>query len=199
MATAKAFLHPIDDFEDYAAANLPKVASDYFNGGSLDGATLTNNRTAFQKYYIQPRALRDVSNITTSLKVFDHEIPFPVGVAPAAMQRMAHPDGELATARGCGTFGTVMGLSTFSTTSLEDVKIAADTARKKSGECGNTECVLQLYVFENRKTTEELVRRAEGVCYRKAIRRLRRNLIVSQHLGSKHSFSPLTPPFLDAV
>lgn len=165
MSTVKPFLYSIDDFENHAIASLPKVASDYFNGGSLDGATLRSNRMAFQKYYVQPRALRDVSEITTRRKVFRNDIPFPVGIAPAAMQKMAHADGELATARGCGTFGTVMGLSTFSTTALEDVKSAADSARDASGRSGDSECVLQLYVFVNRETTEKLVRRAEGVCF----------------------------------
>lgn len=155
-------MYSIDDFEQYAIAHLPKLASDYFNRGSQDNTTLRDNRSEYEKYYIQPRALRDVSNIQMASKVFDNIIPFPVGIAPAAMQKMAHPQGELATAKGCGMVGTIMGLSTFSTTSMEDVKVAADRARGSTGQTGMSECVLQLYVFENRKTTESLVRRAEG-------------------------------------
>lgn len=92
-----------------------------------------------------------------------NEMPFPCCVAPAAMQRMAHPDGEEATARGCGRFGAVMGLSTFATASLEDVKRAADRARRQAGLEGGSECVLQMYLFENRETSRALVRRAEGI------------------------------------
>ena len=90
------------------------------------------------------------------------------------MQKMAHPDGEEATARACGSYGTVMGLSSFSTTSLEDVKSQADQARKIAGLSGESECVLQMYLFENRATSEDLIRRAEGG----------RSLLVEQSSGS---------------
>lgn len=79
---------------------------------------------------------------------------------------MAHPDGEEATARACGSYGTVMGLSSFSTTSLEDVKSQADAARTASGKNGPSECVMQMYLFENRATTDDLVRRAEAAGYK---------------------------------
>lgn len=78
------------------------------------------------------------------------------------MQKMAHPEGEEATAKACGSYGTVMGLSSFSTTSLEDVKARADLARENAGLNGKSECVLQMYLFENRSTSEDLIRRAEG-------------------------------------
>lgn len=82
------------------------------------------------------------------------------------MQKMAHPDGEEATARACGTYGAVMGLSSFSTTSLEDVKEQADEARRAAGKDGRSEFVMQMYLFENRATTDDLVRRAEKAGYK---------------------------------
>ncbi|CAI4214269.1 unnamed protein product, partial [Parascedosporium putredinis] len=85
------------------AEMLPKMVRDYFNGGAMDSITLRANQEEYRRFYIVPRVLRDVST-------------------PAAMQRMAHPDGEEAMAKGCGAYGAVMGLSSFSTTSLEDVK-----------------------------------------------------------------------------
>ncbi|KAL1858073.1 hypothetical protein VTK73DRAFT_7962 [Phialemonium thermophilum] len=168
---AKPELYSIDDFEAYAAATLPKMVRDYFDGGALDGITLRANREAYHRYYIKPRVLRDVSNVDTSTRVFPsgHTIPFPCCVAPAAMQRMAHPDGEEATARGAGAYGTVMGLSSFSTTSLEEVKRAADRARAGAGLPGECECVLQMYLFENRATSEDLVRRAEREGYKAVV------------------------------
>lgn len=161
---SKPAVYSVDDLEEYAANHLPKMARDYFNGGALDGITLRANREEFQKWYIRPRVLRNVADVQTKTKVFPggNEIPFPCCIAPAAMQRMAHPDGEEATARGCGSFGTVMGLSTFATTSLEDVKVAADLARQAASLDGPSECVLQMYLFENRETSKALVRRAEG-------------------------------------
>ncbi|KAF4983834.1 hypothetical protein FZEAL_840 [Fusarium zealandicum] len=160
----KPTVHSIDDLEEYAAGHLPRMARDYFNGGALDGVTLRANRSEYQKWYIKPRALRNAAGVTTKTKVFSevNDIPFPCCVAPVAMQRLAHPDGEIASARGCGTFGTVMGLSTFSTTSLEDVKVAADDARRAAQLDGKSECVLQMYLFENREASKTLVQRAES-------------------------------------
>jgi len=159
-------IHSIDDLEAQAVARLPKMVRDYFNGGAMDSVTLAANRKAFGDYYILPRALRDVSSIDMSAKVFNNTLPFPCSVAPAAMQKMAHPDGEIATARACGRAGVVMGLSSFSTTSLEEVKAAADEARREAGLEGESECVLQMYLFENRSVSEGLIRRAEAVGYR---------------------------------
>lgn len=171
MAT-KPLIHSIDELEEYATNSLPKTARDYFNGGSLDNITLRANRQEYQKYYIRPRVLRDVSNVQTSLKVFPggNDLPFPCAVAPAAMQRMAHPDGEIATAKGCGMFGCPMGLSTFATASLEDTKIAADQARKAAGKDGPSECMLQMYLFENRETSKALIERAESAYARRLVR-----------------------------
>lgn len=162
--TSKSAAHSIDDLELYASQHLPKYARDYFNGGALDSVTLRANLDAFKKYYIRPRVLRDVSKLSLSTRCFPggNEIPFPCCVAPAAMQRMAHPDGEAATARACGSYGTVMGVSSFSTTALEDVKTHADAARKRAGLPGSSECVLQMYLFEDRKTSEDLIGRAES-------------------------------------
>ncbi|KAJ9157687.1 Hydroxyacid oxidase 1-like protein [Pleurostoma richardsiae] len=165
---SKPELYSIDDFEQYASEYLPKMVRDYFNGGALDSVTLRGNLSAFRSWYIKPRVLRDVSGLSISTKVFPDgkEIPFPCCVAPAAMQKMAHPDGEEATARACGSFGTVMGLSSFSTTSLEDVKLQTDESRKSAGLSGESECVLQMYLFENRSTSEDLIRRAEKAGYK---------------------------------
>jgi (S)-2-hydroxy-acid oxidase len=164
---AKPIVHSIDELEEHATHHLPRMVRDYFNGGSQDGVTLRGNRQEYGKWYIQPRVLRDVSNVDTKTRVFPdgNQVPFPCCLAPAAMQRMAHPDGELATARACGAFGTVMGLSTFATTSIEDVKTSADEARRGAGLTGPSECVLQMYLFSNRETSKTLIRRAEGMSH----------------------------------
>lgn len=168
--------HPIplsiDDLERYAELHLPKMVREYYNGAALDGVTHASNLASYRQYYIRPRMLRNVSNIDTSSVMFHNRVPFPCCIAPSAMQRMAHPDGEEATARACGGAGLVMGLSTFSTTRLEDVKREADKARERMimeacndslGEKeSKSECVLQMYLFENRETTYGLIRRAES-------------------------------------
>ncbi|TPX11128.1 uncharacterized protein E0L32_007989 [Thyridium curvatum] len=167
-STSKPELYSIDDFEKYASDHLPKMVKDYFNGAALDGVTLRANLSSYLDYYIRPRVLRDVSKVKTRTRAFKdgNEIPFPLCVAPAAMQKMAHPEGEEAMARGCAGFGTVMGLSSFSTTSLEAVKEQADRARRSAGFVGESECVLQMYLFENFQTSVDLIRRAEKKGYK---------------------------------
>ncbi|XP_077489772.1 uncharacterized protein LOC144100790 isoform X2 [Amblyomma americanum] len=78
------------------------------------------------------------------------EVSMPLGIAPSAMQKMAHRDGEKGTAVASQDAGTVMILSTLSSTSIEDLRAAAP----------NATLWLQLYVFKNRTVTEELLHRA---------------------------------------
>lgn len=49
---------------------------------------------------IRPRFLRDVSDRSMRCNIFDLSLDMPIGIAPTAMQKMAHPDGEIATAKG---------------------------------------------------------------------------------------------------
>ena len=69
--------------------------------------------------------LVDVSEVTTATTVLGTEMSLPVLVAPTAFQRMAHPDGELAMARGAAAAGAVMCLSTLATATIEEVAAAA--------------------------------------------------------------------------
>jgi (S)-2-hydroxy-acid oxidase len=147
----------ISELEKLAAERMDKQTRDYYNEGADSGSTLAENISAYQKYRIRPRVLRDISAINTSVSIFGHENSVPLGVAPTAMQGLAHPDGELATARACAKMGVVMGLSSFSTTSLEDVKGALGDRHPG---------VLQLYLFEDREESRRLIQRAKAAGYK---------------------------------
>lgn len=155
-----ADLLTVADLEQAAARCLLPMARDYYNGGALDGHSLRRNVNAYEKWEIWPRVLRDVSKIDMSVPspFTSARTAFPLGVAPAAMQKMAHPEGEEAVAKVAGSRGWMMGLSSFSTTKLEDVKAL------HGSECGPNKagCVLQMYLFEDRQTSLDLIRRAEG-------------------------------------
>ncbi|KAK3674896.1 hypothetical protein LTR78_005240 [Recurvomyces mirabilis] len=142
----------IDDLEKLAYTRMDKMTRDYYNEGADSGSTLLENLKAYEKYRIRPRVLRDVSIIVTTTTIFGHKNAVPIGVAPTAMQRLAHSDGELATARACKKKGIAMGLSSFATTSLEDV------AKECDGVVPN---VLQLYLFEERAHSKKLIARAK--------------------------------------
>ncbi|GAB7348662.1 hypothetical protein MBLNU459_g7027t2 [Dothideomycetes sp. NU459] len=146
----------IEELEKHAAVMMDKQTRDYYNEGADSGSTLRENIDAYQKYRIRPRVLRDVSRIDTSVSIFGHKNSMPVGVAPTAMQRLAHSDGELATARACRNMGVAMGLSSFATTTLEDVATAS----------GSNPHVLQLYLFEERAHSVKLLARAKKAGYK---------------------------------
>jgi len=111
----------VADYEALAAARLDPGAYAFFAGGANDELTLRENLEAYRRWQLRPRVLRDVADPTTAATVLGEELALPVLVAPVAYQRAAHPEGELGTAEGARAAGTIMCLSTFSTTSAADV------------------------------------------------------------------------------
>lgn len=142
------------DVEALALKALDRNAADYFAGGAEDEHSLRENRRVWNTFEFRPHTLVDVEARSTATTVLGTEISLPVLVAPTGFQRVAHPDGELATARAAAEAGTIMVLSTFSTTSLEEVQ-----------ETGEAPRWFQLYVHKDRGLTEGLVQRAEAAGY----------------------------------
>src|SRR5204862_734430 len=103
------------DYERLAEEKLDPNAHAYFAGGAGDEVTLRDNVAAFERRKLRPRVLVDVGEISTATTVLGTEIALPVVIAPLAMQRLAHPDGEEATARAAAAAGTIMCLSSAAT------------------------------------------------------------------------------------
>ena len=137
----------VDDFEEAARKRLDPGAYAYYAGGAGDEHTLRANSAAFARWELRPRVLVDVSEATTATSVLGTEVALPVLVAPTAFHRLAHPDGELATARAAATAGTVMCLSTLSSTSPAELAAAAPGAPQW----------FQLYWSRDRGFTQELL------------------------------------------
>lgn len=144
----------IPDFERAAKAVMSPMAWEYVSGGAVDEITLRWNHEAYEHIRLKPRALVDVSRLDTRVRLLGRELPFPILLAPTAYQKLSHPDGELATARGAGAADATMVLSTMSTVSLEDVAAVATRP-----------LWFQLYVQPDRELTRRLVRRAEAAGY----------------------------------
>ncbi len=136
------------DFLAAARERLDAEAFDYYRSGALTEWTLRENEAAFGRWRFHKRVMVDVSAIDTRATLLGTDVAFPVLVAPTAFHRLAHPDGELATARAALAVDTIMVNSTLSTTSLEDV---AATGVKRW---------FQLYVLKDRGRTAALVERA---------------------------------------
>ncbi|XP_022094141.1 hydroxyacid oxidase 1-like [Acanthaster planci] len=113
------------DFEAFAKRSMPAQTYEYYRSGAYPEQTLRDNELAFQRYRLRPNTLRDVSNRDLRTTVLGQEIAFPVAIAPTALHRLAHNDGELATARAATSMGTGMVLSTYTSTPMEDVAAAA--------------------------------------------------------------------------
>ena len=103
------------DYERLAEEKLDANAHAYFAGGAGDEVTLRDNLAAFERRKLRPRFLVDVRSVSTATTVLGTEIALPVLIAPLALQRMAHEDGELATARAAAAGGTIMCLSSAAT------------------------------------------------------------------------------------
>ncbi|KAG2260982.1 hypothetical protein Bca4012_014270 [Brassica carinata] len=138
------------EYEKIAKEKLPKMVYDYYASGAEDQWTLQENRNAFSRILFRPRILIDVSKIDVSTTVLGFNISMPIMVAPTAMQKMAHPDGELATARATSAAGTIMTLSSWATCSVEEVASTGPGIR-----------FFQLYVYKDRNVVRQLVKRAE--------------------------------------
>jgi len=122
------------DYERLAAERLDEATYAYFSGGANDEWTLRDNVEAFRRWQLRPRVLVDVAEPSAATTVLGHEIALPVLVAPTAYHRGAHPDGEAGMARAANAAGTIMCLSTFSTTTPAEVIATGAT------------CWYQLYV-----------------------------------------------------
>ena len=140
----------VDDFEEAARARLEPGVFGYFAGGAGDEHTLRGNSAAFERWQLRPRVLVDVATVSTAATVLGTEVAFPLLVAPTAFQRLADPEGELATARAAASAGTVMALSTLSSVSPGDLAAAAPGAPQW----------FQLYWSTDRGFTKELVESA---------------------------------------
>jgi 4-hydroxymandelate oxidase len=131
------------------------MSYDFYAGGAEDEITLRENREAFRRRFLQYRVLVDVDQRDLRTTLLGQDLPFPVILAPTAMHKLAHPDGEAATARGAASLGALMTLSSVSTMTVEDVAAAAPGGPRW----------FQLYCYSDRSVTEMLVKRAHAAGY----------------------------------
>jgi len=140
----------VADAEREGLEKLEQGPQDYFAGGAGDELTLRENVAAWGHWRLRPRVLNDVREVSTAAEVLGKPVELPVLVAPVAYQRMAHPEGERGMAAGAAAAGTVMCLSTLSTTRPAEVAGAAPDGRRW----------FQLYAFKDAAVTRALMEEA---------------------------------------
>ena len=135
---------------------LPAPVYDYYAGGAETETTMREATAAWRSWRLRPRVLRGVTTAQVGTELLGTPVRTPIGIAPWAYQAMAHPEGELATARAAAATGALMTVSTSATNSLEEVAAAAPGSPQW----------FQLYRLHSDRHTEDLVRRAGASGYR---------------------------------
>lgn len=147
------------DHEQHARSVLDANAWAYFSGGAGDEITVLSNRSAWDAMALQPRVLRAVAGGHTRTELLGRTLAHPILVAPVAFQRLAHTDGELATALAASALGAGLVLSTQSSVPMEAV------AQAVLGDAGRGPLWFQLYLQPDRGLTRALIQRAEEAGY----------------------------------
>lgn len=148
-------IHGAADYEHLAAQALPAGHLAYIAGGSGNDTTAAANRTAFARWAILPRLLRDVRGGHTRLTLGGQALLHPFLLAPVAHGLLAHPQAEIATAHAAQATGSCLVASTLTSHTLEDIAQAAGPARW-----------FQLYLQPKRAHSLDLLQRAQAAGYR---------------------------------
>jgi lactate 2-monooxygenase len=127
----------------------------YIEGGAGLGETMRANREAFDHWRLRPRMLRDVSERSLARTVLGTELKAPVLLAPIGVQTLAHPEGELAVARGAAQVGVPLVASSAASHTIEQI----------AGELGEQARWYQLYWPRDRELARSFVKRAEQAGY----------------------------------
>ncbi len=144
----------IDDLRSIAKKRLPAGVFDYIDGAAEDELAMARNASRFSDRTLVPRVLRDVTNIDASTEILGRRAPMPLIIAPTGFPRIAHPEGELATARAAAAAGIPFSLSTMGTRSIEEV----------AGVCAGPKWY-QVYVWRDRELTKDMLERCKEQGY----------------------------------
>jgi len=139
------------DFRRMAKQRLPGPIFNYIDGAADDEVTYRRNTAAFEKCDLVPDVLRGVADVDMSVTVMGRKLSMPVYCSPTALQRLFHHQGERAVAAAAGKFGTMFGVSSLGTTSLEE-------ARRISGGPQ----VYQFYFHKDRGLNRDMMARAKS-------------------------------------
>lgn len=149
----------LDEFEPLARERMDQAGFDYVAGGAWDEITLRESVEAWRRKRFIPRVLTDVRSVATTGSFLGRDAAIPVAFAPMAVQRLAHPDGEVEAVRGAAGAGIPYIFSTASSRTMEEVAEAAPDAERW----------FQLYLVDSHEYARSLVERAANAGYRAII------------------------------
>ncbi len=141
--------HNFQDFRRLAKKRLPKPIFDYIDGAADDEATYRRNTASFEDCDLVPNVLAGVRDIDMSVTVMGQKLAMPIYCSPTALQRLFHHQGERAVAAAAEKYGTMFGVSSLGTVSLEEVR------RHKNPQ------VYQFYFHKDRGLNKAMMEKAK--------------------------------------
>src|SRR5947209_5433248 len=142
--------HNFHDFRRLARRRLPSPIFDYIDGAADDEVTLRRNTAAFERCDLVPNVLRGVSEVDMSVTVMGQKLAMPFYCSPTALQRLFHHQGERAVAKAAAKYGTMFGVSSLGTVSLEEARAISSSPQ-----------VYQFYFHKDRGLNSEMMARAK--------------------------------------
>ena len=142
--------HNFHDFRELARRRLPGPIFNYIDGAADDEITHRRNTLSFERVDLVPDVLRGVEDIDMSVTVFGRKLAMPVYCSPTALQRLFHHRGERAVGAAAAKFGTLFGVSSLGTVSLEALRQAHDTPQ-----------AYQFYFHKDRGLNRAMLERAK--------------------------------------
>lgn len=173
----------IRDFRKLAKRRLPAAIFHYIDGGADDEVTLRRNTDAFDCVDLVPNVLAGVDSVDTSVSLFGKKLAFPLFFSPTAMQRLFHHDGERAIAAVAEKMGTMFGVSTIGTRSIEEL-----------GELTDAPKMFQIYVHKDAAMTSDLIERCKRARFDALA--LTVDTVVAGNRERDHHTGMTTPPKL---
>jgi 4-hydroxymandelate oxidase len=141
----------LNEFEPEARRRMARAVYEYVAGGAGDEHSIRVNEASYANIFLRPRVLRSVGPANLGQELFGKTLPVPVLLAPAAYQRLMHPQGELAAVQGAVRYGVPFVLSSNGTVSIEEI-MAVPGARSW----------FQIYVQGDRGFTRDSIARVEA-------------------------------------
>ncbi|KAL4915697.1 FMN-dependent dehydrogenase-domain-containing protein [Aspergillus aurantiobrunneus] len=144
----------VHDFEEVARKKYTEKTFAFYSSAATDLVSHHANLNSYREILLRPRVLKNVKEVEISRTILGCPASAPFFVSPTAMAKLAHPDGELAVARGCGEEDIIHIISNNASFPLAEI-VGAGKPRQSF--------FLQLYVNSERRKTEELLREAASL------------------------------------
>ncbi|MER9104973.1 alpha-hydroxy-acid oxidizing protein [Mesorhizobium sp. M0848] len=144
--------HNFSDFRRMAQQRLPGPIFNYIDGAADDEVTYRRNTESFETCDLVPNVLRGVSEVDMSVTVMGQKLAMPFYCSPTALQRLFHHQGERAVARAAAKYGTMFGVSSLGTVSLEEARGISSSPQ-----------VYQFYFHRDRGLNRAMMQRAKAV------------------------------------